>query len=157
MMADFSSASLPPFRSSTSFPRAPRKDQLPTLYADCLQALHEANSARWILKSKVDAKKAVIAAIRIEIDRFEKDVALQVGTRASLHAMNLKLVEALREMDGMVEEFGELVQEAHNVPRTRWGHLFVRLKALIRKWRMFKRRQQEEVASLGGSDQDGES
>ena len=153
-----SAVSLPPFRSSTAFPRAPKPDQLPALYADCLQALQEANSARQILKGRMEAKKRVITAIRLEIDRLEQDFALEAGTRASLHAMNLKLVEALQEMDGMVGELDQLVHEAHphHVPRTPLGRLIDNIKALVRQWRSFKYRQQQEMASLAGSEQDGE-
>ena len=150
-----SAVSLPPFRSSTAFPRAPKPDQLPALYADCLQALQEANSARQILKGRMEAKKRVITAIRLEIDQLEQDFALEAGTRASLHAMNLKLFEALQEMDGLVGELDQLVHEAHRVPRTRLGRLIDKLKALVHQWRSFKHRQQEEMASLVGSEQDG--
>ena len=150
-----SAVSLPPFRSSTAFPRAPKPDQLPALYADCLQALQEANSARQILKGRMEAKKRVITAIRLEIDQLEQDFALEAGTRASLHAMNLKLFEALQAMDDMVGELDQLVHDAHHVPRTRLGRLIDKLKALVHQWRSFKYRQQEEMASLVGSEQDG--
>jgi chromosome segregation ATPase len=153
--ASASAVSLPPFRSSTAFPRAPKPDQLPALYADCLQALQEANSARQILKGRMEAKKRVITAIRLEIDQLEQDFALEAGTRASLHAMNLKLFEALQAMDDMVGELDQLVHDAHHVPRTRLGRLIDKLKALVHQWRSFKYRQQEEMASLVGSEQDG--
>jgi hypothetical protein len=148
--------SLPPFRSTKEFPKAPKPDRLPTLYTDCLQALQEANSARQILKARLEAKKQVIVAIRLEIDRLEQDFALEAGTRAILHAMNIKLFKALQEMGGIVEELDELVDQAHRVPRSHLGRLIDSLKALIRQWRSFKRRQQQEMATLAGSEQDGE-
>jgi chromosome segregation ATPase len=154
--ASSSAVPLPPFRSTKEFPRAPKQDQLPALYADCRQALQEANSARQILKGRLEAKKRVIAAIRLEIDRLEQDLSLEAGTRASLHAMNLKLVKALKEMDGLVGELDQLVHEANRVPRSLLARLIDSLKALIQQWRSFKRRQQQEMASLAGSEQDGE-
>lgn len=100
------------------------------------------------------SKKQIIAAIRMEIDQLEQDLALEAGTRASLHAMNLRLFEALKEMDGLVGDLGQVVDEAHRVPRSRLGRLIDSLKSLIHQWRAFKRRQQQELASLEGSQQD---
>lgn len=125
------------------------------LYADCLQALQEANTARRIHKRRMETRKQVIAAVRLEIARFEQDLSLEAGTRASLHAMNLKLVEALQEMDGLVGGLDQVVSEAQRMPRTRLGRLIDSLKALIRQWRSFKRQQQLEMAILTGSEQDG--
>lgn len=104
----------------------------------------------------MEAKKRVIAAIRTEIDRLEQDLALEATTRASLHAMNCKLIRALQEMENMAGEFDHLVDKAHRTPRTSLGRLIDSLKALISQWRSFKRRQLQEMASLAGSEQDGE-
>ena len=103
-----------------------------------------------------EAKKRVIAAMRLEIDRLEQDFALEASSRTSLHAMNFKLVEALQAMNGMVGELDQLVHEAHRVPRTSLGRLIDNIKALVRQWRSFKHRQQQEMASLANSEQDGE-
>lgn len=150
-----SATSLPAFRSAQDFPRKPKPDLLPALYVDCLQALKEANSARAILKGRMEGKKQMIAAIRMEIDRLEQDLALEAGTRSSLHAMNLRLVEALQMMDGVAGELEQVVQEAHRVPRSRLGRLIDSLKALIHQWRQFKRKQQQALASPEGTQQDG--
>lgn len=146
---------LPPFRSTTTFPRAPKPEQLPALYASCLQALQEANTARHLLRERMEAKKRVIAAIRLEMDRLEQDVVLEAGTRARLHAMNLRLVEALQEMESLVGNLDALVHEAHRVPRTRLGGLINTLKALVTQWQTFKRRLQEALARDDRPGQDG--
>lgn len=146
---------LPEFRSVQEFTRKPKPDQLPALYTECLQALQQANSARSILKGRMEGKKQMIAAIRLEIDRLEQDFALEADTRARLHAMNLRLVEALQEMDGLVGDLDQVVDEAHRVPRSRLGRLIDSLKSLTHQWRAFKSRQQQELASLEGSQQDG--
>lgn len=146
---------LPEFRSVQDFTRRPKPEQLPALYTECLQALQQANSARSILKVRMDGKKQMIAAIRLEIDRLEQDFALEADTRARLHAMNLRLVKALQEMDGLVGDLDQVVDEARSVPRSRLGRLIDSLKAVIYQWREFKRRQQQELARLEGSQQDG--
>ena len=146
---------LPAFRSTTTFPRSPKPEQLPALYADCLQALREANSARRIHKRRMEARKQVIAAVRLEIARLEQDLALEASTRARLHAMNLRLVSVLQTMDGLVGDLDALVQEAHQVPRSRLGRLIDSLKALVQQWRSLKRHQRQEMAGLAGSEQDG--
>lgn len=148
-------APLPAFRSVQEFPRKPKPDQLAALYSDCLQTLQQANSARSILKGRMEVKKQIIFAIRLEIDRLEQDFVLEADTRTRLHAMNLRLVEALQEMDSMVGDLNQVVDEACRVPRSRLGRLIDRLKALIHRWRTFQRRQHQEWASLEGSQQDG--
>lgn len=150
-----SAPSLPPFRSSTEFPKTPSRAQLTTLYADCFRALQDANAARNILKGRMQAKKRVIAAIRLEINRLEGDLSLEAGTRAQLHALNLKLVKALQEMDTVARDLDRIVHEAHRVPRTRLGRLIESLKATIREWRAFLYRQQQELADTEGSQQNG--
>lgn len=147
---------LPAFRSTTTFPRSPEPEQLPALYADCLQALQEANAARRIHKRRMEARKQVIAAVRLEIARLEQDLALEASTRTRLHAMSLRLISALQEMDGLVGDLDALVLEAHQVPRSRLGRLIDSLKALIQQWRSLKRLQRQEMVGLAGSEQDGE-
>ena len=88
----------------------------------------------------MEGKKQIIAAIRLEIDRLEQDFALEAETRARLHAMNLRLVEALQEMDGLVGDLDKVIDEARRVPRSRLGRLIDSLKAVIHQWRAFKRR-----------------
>lgn len=154
-VAIMSAAALPPFRSTTQFPRNPKQVQLSPLYSNCFQALQEANVARTILKARMDGKKQVIGAIRLEIERLEQDLALEAGTRASLHTLNLRLVEALRKMEGLVGELDEVVSEAHGVPRTRLGRLIEKLKALVRRWRDFKYHERQAMAGGDGVAQDG--
>jgi hypothetical protein len=150
-----SAASLPPLRSTTKFPRKPKKEQLPSLYACCFEALQEANVARTILKARMEAKKQVIGAIRVEIERLERDLALEAGTRITLHSLNLRLVDALREMEGIVGDLDEVVSEAHSVRRTSLGRLIEKLKTLVRQWRALKRNQQQALAGGVGVTQDG--
>jgi predicted transcriptional regulator len=99
-------------------------------------------------------KKQMIAAIRREIDQLEQDVSLESGTRASLHAMNLRLLKALELMDGVVGDLDQVVEEAHRVPRSRLGRLIASLQALIQQWRAFKGTQEQELVRLEGSQQD---
>jgi hypothetical protein len=58
-------------------------------------------------------------------------------------------------MDGLVGDLDQVVDEARSVPRSRLGRLIDSLKAVIYQWREFKRRQQQELARLEGSQQDG--
>jgi hypothetical protein len=150
-----SSTPLPEFRSVQEFTRKPKPDQLPALYTECLQALRQANIARSILKGRMGSKKQMIAAIRLEIDQLLQDFALEENTRVSLHAMNLRLVVALQEMDDLVGNLDKVVDQASRVPRGRLGRLIESLKALIHQWRVFKRLQQQKLTSLKGSQQDG--
>lgn len=154
--APASAVVLPPFQPCAKFPRNPKPDQLPELYADCLQALHEANSARRIHKGRMESRKQMIVAVRLEIARLEQDLALEASTRARLHVMNLRLVSALQEMDGLVGDLDMLVHEAHQVPRGRLGRLIDRLKALVHQWRSLKRRQRQEMVGLASTEQHGE-
>lgn len=146
---------LPAFRSTTTFPRSPKPEQLPALYDGCLQALQEANTARRIHKRRMEARKQVITAVRLEIAQLEQDLALEASTRARLHAMNIKLVSALQKMDDLVGDLDALVEEAHQLPRSRLGRLIDSLKALVQQWRSLKRHQRQEMANLAGSEQDG--
>lgn len=146
---------LPPFQSTTQFPRNPKAEQLASLYANCFQALQQANVARAVLRSRMDGKKRVIAAIRLEIDQLEQDLALEAGTRASLHSLNLRLMDALRDMEGLVGQLDEVVSEAHGVPRTGLGRLIEKLKALVGHWRAFKRNERQAMAGGDGVTQDG--
>jgi len=104
----------------------------------------------------MEANKQVIAAVRLEIARLEQDLALEAGTRASLHAMNLRLVEALQEMENLVGDMDALVHEAHRVPRSSLGQLISTIKALIQQWRSLRRRLRQAMASLARTQQDGE-
>jgi hypothetical protein len=147
--------SLPPFRSTNQFPRNPKAEQLASLYANCFQALKEANTARSILKARMDEKKRMIGAIRREIERLEQDLSLEAGTRARLHAMNVRLLDALRKMDGLAGELDEVVSEGHRVPRSHLRRLIERLKALVHQWRAFKRRERRMMTGGDAAAQDG--
>ena len=91
----------------------------------------------------------MIAAIRIEIEHLELDLALEADTRIQLHAMNEKLVDALREIQLTSDEFTRVVDEAQRVPRTGLVALVEKLKALVRQWRLFKSRQAGTIATGG--------
>lgn len=103
----------------------------------------------------MDGKKHMIAAIRFEIDQVERNLTLEASARAHLHAMNLRLVEALQLMEDVSGELDQVVDEAHRVPRSHLGRLIASLKALIQRWRAFKRNQPQALASLKGTQQDG--
>lgn len=104
----------------------------------------------------MEARKQLIAEVRLEIARLEQDLALDASTRARLHAMNLRLISALQKMDGLVGDLDALVLEAHQVPRSRHGRLIDSLKALVQQWRSLIRHQRQGMADLAGSEQDGE-
>jgi hypothetical protein len=99
----------------------------------------------------------MIAEIRNEIERLELDLALEADTRIQLHAMNEKLVDALREIQLTSDEFTRIVDEAQRVPRTGLRALVEKLKALVRRWRVFKSRQRGTMATGGTFDHDGRS
>ncbi len=148
---------LPPLRSAKEFPVAPKAEKLPALYPECLQALNDANEARHLLKAKMAKKKDVIVEIRTEIGRLEQDLALEAETRMRLHAMNEKLLGALREIEQMADDVSQTVEEAHRVPRTRLGGLIEKLKALVRTWRAFKLDQQTALTKAAGQGHDEQS
>lgn len=150
-------SSLPPFRSVTQFPRAPKPDHLASLYPECLQALNDANQARRILRARMEAKKHLIAAMRREIERFALELSPQAPSRANLHIMNRRLYEALQEMEAIANEFDQVVHEAHHVPRTQLGRLIEKLKTLVRRWRAFRLALQQKLAGAGARDHDGMS
>jgi len=138
---------LPPFCSAKKFPTKPKEDKLPLLYPECLQALNDANKARHILRDNMVKKKNVIVEIRGEINRLEQDLALEAQTRMRLHAMNEKLLSALREIEKMADDIGDTVVIAHKVPRTSLGGLIEQLKALVKTWRAFKFDQLKTLAN----------
>jgi hypothetical protein len=139
-------ASLPPFRSAKDFPIAPRDEKLPDLYSACRQSLSDANEARSILRQRMAKKKEAISAIRAEIERLEQDLALEANTRLQLHAMNEKLLDALREMEKMADDVSATVMAAHGGRRTGLKEQVDRLKLLIRNWRAFKLNQRTSIA-----------
>ena len=150
-------APLPPFRSVTQFPRTPKPDQLPTVYGKCLKALEDANQARRILRARMATKKRLIVAMRLEIERAELELSPQAPARINLHLMNMKLYEALQEMEAIASEFDQVVNEAHRVPRTQLGRLIEKLKTLVRRWRTFRLAQQQKLATAAHMDHDGVS
>lgn len=137
---------LPPFQSAKGFPLSPKPERLPALYPACLQALRDANSARAQLKLRMAKKKQAIAEIQAEIDRLEKDLALEAETRVRLHVMNESLTIALREMQGMVDDVATTVEEASRAPRTGLNSYIDKIKNLARGWRAFKARLSSKLA-----------
>lgn len=149
LVSDEDRDSLPPFRSSTEFPVRPRAEQLQALYPDCLQALRESNEARGILRKRMNARKEIIAQMRLEIERVERDFALEASTRMRLHSMNEKLLKALKEMDGIVDESTRIAYEGQRTARTGLRHFIEQLKNLVRRWRAFKLQLQQELSAGG--------
>lgn len=150
-------ATLPPFRSSKSFPRSPGTDKVTLLYPECFQALREANEARMILRLRMERKRKIIIQIRNEIERLEQDLALEADTRVRLYAMKEMLVDALRDMQQTSDDFTSIVDEAQH-SRTGLMALIEQLKAVTRRWRTVKIRQADKLAHAalfrhdGGSD-----
>ena len=149
---------LPPFRSAKDFPVAPKIEKLPELYPECRQALVDANAARSVLREGMAKKNEVISAIRAEIERLEQDLALEAGTRVRLHAMNERLLGALREMEKMADEVTSTITAAHGGKRTGLKVLVDRLKLLVQSWRAFKLNQRAIIAkALSAGHDDGSS
>lgn len=140
---------LPPFRSSRDFPLRPKADQLQKLYPDCYQALMDANEARRILRKRMIGKKALIAKIRLEIEKLEREFTPEGNTRIRLHSMNMKLLNALKEMDEITNEMTCVAYEGNRAPRTSLRHFIEQLKAIARRWRAFKLKLQQELSEDG--------
>jgi hypothetical protein len=148
---------LPPFRSSKEFPISPSQDEASELYPDCYQALIQANDARRILRVRMDKKRQMIAEIRQEIERIELDLAVEAQTRTRLHAMNMMLIEALRDTEKTSDELTRIVAKAQSVPRTGLRDVIKNLKLLVRRWREskathFKKMTDGNLGHDGGSD-----
>ena len=146
---------IPPFRSATDFPIKPKPELLASLYPELLQALKDANVARGMLRSSMEEKKRFIEEMRAEIERLENDFAIEGKTRLQLHAMNEQLLAVLREVDGFAEEATTVVEGGHQVSRNKLGALIEQLKALVRRWRAFKRQQRNRPALPEEAIQDG--
>ena len=142
---------LPPFRSAREFPVAPKDGKLHELYVSCRKALVDSNSARSLLRKRMNKKKEVIAAIRAEIERVENDLAIEAGTRIQLHAMNEQLIGVLRDMEEIADDISITVTKAHAGRRAGLNTLIEKIKKLIRAWREFKIHQRSGIAktSLG--------
>lgn len=149
--ADEGVMSLPPFRSSRDFPISPKAENVQALYKECFQALGEANKARQILKIRMEEKRDMIISIRNEIERMECDLALEADTRIQLHALNEKLVDALREIQLTSDDFVQIVDHAQQSPRNGLRGLVEKLKAFARHWRAFKSRQRSTMSNVGPS------
>lgn len=141
--------SLPPFRSSREFPLRPKADQLQALYQDCYQSLMDANEARRILRKRMSEKKAFIAKIRLEIERLECTLAPEGNTRIRLHAMNEKMLDALKGMEEIADEITRVAYEGNQAPRTGLRRYIEHLKAFARRWRAFKLQLQQELLEGG--------
>jgi hypothetical protein len=140
-------APLPPFCSATKFPITPKPEKLAELYPECLQALREANQARDIHKNSLSSKKIVAGNISAAISQIEQDLAIEAGTRAKLHTVNEKLIEALREMDKMSNDITGTVDEAHRIQRFDLLRLIAQLRSQVSNWRTFKLRQLKAFAN----------
>jgi DNA repair exonuclease SbcCD ATPase subunit len=136
-------AKIPPFRSVTGFPVKPKQEHLPELYPEILQTLKDANAARRMLKTRMEAKKQMIVDIRAEIEKLEEDLALEAQARMQLHSLNEQLVNALREIDGFVDDASDTIANGQQAPRTRLGEIIERLKNIVKQWRAFKQRQRQ--------------
>lgn len=140
-------APLPPFRSATKFPATPKPEKLEILYPECLQALIEANQARDVHKRSLDSKKIVAGTISAAISQIEQDLTIEADTRAKLHTVNEKLIQALREMEKIASDITGTVDEAHHVQRFDLLRLIAQLKSQMSNWRAFKLRQLKAFAN----------
>lgn len=140
---------LPPFRSSRDFPLRPKADQLYRLYADCYKSLMDANMARHILRKRMSNKKAFVAEIRLEIERLESNLSPEGTTHARLHAMNVKLLDALKKMEEFADDITRAAYEGNRAPRTGLRHIIEQLKDFARRWRAFKLELQQELQEIG--------
>ena len=146
---------LPPFRSSRNFPLRPEADQLQGLYQDCHQALMDANNARRILRKRMSEKKEFIAKIRLEIERLECTLTPGASSRMRLHMMNVKLIDALKEMEEIADEMTRIAYEGSRASRTGLRQFIDQLKAFAIRWRAFKLQlQQELLEGRGRTDSD---
>ena len=159
VLTDETEDNLPPFRSAREFPIAPKDERLKELYVSCRKALVESNFARSLLRERMNRKKEVIAAIRAEIERVEKDLTIEASTRIQLHAMNEQLFGALRDMEEIADDISITVTKAHAGRRAGLNTLIKKIKKLIRAWREFKIRQGSGIAksSLGRHHDDTRS
>lgn len=141
------SMELPPFCSAKKFPVSPKIEKANALYPELLQALRDSNQSRILLRSAIDGKKKMIDNIRMEIEKFERDLTIEVDARMRLHKMNEVLVKTLVEIDEFTNELSGVVVEAHRSKRNGLGGLIDKLKALPDRWKAFKAAQRQAIAS----------
>jgi hypothetical protein len=146
---------LPPFCSATKFPAIPKPEKLEDLYPECIKALIEANQARDIHKKSLSSKKIVAGNISAAISQIEQDLTIEAETRAKLHTVNEKLIEALREMEKMAGDITGTVDEAHHVQRFDLLRLIAQLRSQMSNWRTFKLRQIKTLATRTINRNDG--
>jgi hypothetical protein len=140
---------LPPFRSSRDFPLRPKADQLHRLYPDCYKSLMDANLARHVLRQRMSDKKEFIAKIRLEIERLESNLSPEGTAHIRLHKMNVKLLDALKKMEGFADDITRVAYEGNRAPRTGLRHFIEQLKDFARRWRAFKLELQQELLEVG--------
>jgi hypothetical protein len=64
--------------------------------------------------------------------------------------MNVKLLDALKEMEEIADGITRVAYEGNRAPRTSLGHFIEQLKAFARRWRAFKLQLQQELLELEG-------
>jgi DNA repair exonuclease SbcCD ATPase subunit len=140
--------SLPAFKSARDFPISPKPEKLPDLYSECLDALHQANQARALLRERMKAKKTAVSQIQSAIEDLEKNLAMEGEARIRLHAMNEQLIRALQDMESLAEDFEDVVKTGHQTQRTRLGSLIEKLKKYVRAWRQLKQERRDSLLQV---------
>ena len=146
---------LPPFSSAKRFPISPKLERAKVLYPVMLQALHDSNQSRVILRSEIKKKKLIILELRNEIERLKQDLTIEADVRIRLYRMSEELVRALREIDDFAEELSGVVLEAHRARRNGLGGFIEKLKELSGRWKVFKAGKRQAIASALMASDDG--
>lgn len=137
---------LPKFRSARDFPVRPKQADVPALYADCLQALKQANQARALLRNRMAMRKESIVHIRSLLDRLESDVTLAAEAKVRVHALNELLVGELDKYEQVADDFVNVAIGAQLAPRTSLKHWIEKLKSLSKRWRTIQAEQRAIIA-----------
>ena len=137
---------LPGFRSAKDFPVKPKQADLPLLYADCLQALKQANQARALLRNRMAMRKESIVQIRSLLDRLESDVTLAAKAKVRVHALNELLVGEIAKYEQVADDFVSVASEAQLAPRTGLKYWIEKLQSLSKRWRAIRLEKRASIA-----------
>lgn len=137
---------LPRFRSAKDFPVKPKQADLPLLYADCLQALKQANQARELLRNRMAMRKESIMQIQNLLGRLENDIALAAKAKVRVHALNELLVGELAKYEQVADDFVSVSSEAQLAPRTGLKFWIEKLKSLSKRWHSIRLEKRDSIA-----------
>lgn len=137
---------LPGFRSARDFPVKPNQADLPLLYADCLQALKQANQARSLLRNRLAMRKESIVQIHSLLGRLESDVTLAAKHKVRVHKLNELLVGELAKYEQVADDFESAAREAQLAPRTGLKYWIEKLQRLSQRWRAIRAEKRASIA-----------